>query len=217
MDYQKKKLLADCYEFLKPSRALLEKYLSSLDDARRVDEISEEKYLFLRSHRVVLDSLMDVTQGDYAHFNSHTYHEVYEDIQSKALKQYNDEAEAHKETCKELERANERIEIERQQHKHDTEELMNRIQQIEEHNRQKRERKITICGRIATGIFVIIPYGLMLVVLEMIKMQIKETSWKTALVIGCIMIATAIDGLYLKYGRIKVNNLVRQIIEKHDL
>lgn len=98
LEYQKKKLLADCYAFLKPDKVMLNKYIQSLDEARNADAIDEKKFLFLRTHKVVLDSLMDITKGDYARFNSNTYLEVYEDIQEKALKKYKDEAVAHAQT-----------------------------------------------------------------------------------------------------------------------
>lgn len=65
---------------------MLDKYIQSLDEARNADAIDEKKFLFLRTHKVVLDSLMDITKGDYARFNSNTYLEVYDDIQEKPLK-----------------------------------------------------------------------------------------------------------------------------------
>lgn len=98
LEYQKKKLLADCYAFLKPDKVMLDKYIQSLDEARNADAIDEKKFLFLRTHKVVLDSLMDITKGDYARFNSNTYLEVYDGIQERSLKKYNDEAAAHAQT-----------------------------------------------------------------------------------------------------------------------
>ena len=76
----------DCYAFLKPDAEMLDKYIRSLDEARNADVIDEKTFLFLRTHKVVLDSLMDITKGDYARFNSNTYLEVYEDIQEKTQK-----------------------------------------------------------------------------------------------------------------------------------
>ena len=72
-EYQKQKLLADCYAFLKPNKILLNKYIQSLEEARAAEKIDEKTFMFLRTHKVVLDSLMDITQGDYARFNSNTY------------------------------------------------------------------------------------------------------------------------------------------------
>ena len=61
--YQKNRLLADCYDFLNPSQELLELYIKSLDDARKSENIDEKKFLFLRSHPVVRESLMNITRG----------------------------------------------------------------------------------------------------------------------------------------------------------
>ena len=91
-------------------------YIQSLDDARNADEIDEKKYLFLRTHKVVLDSLMDITKGDYARFNSNTYLEVFDDIQAKSLKQYRDEVSAHKETQERLKDLEERSAAEKQKY-----------------------------------------------------------------------------------------------------
>ena len=102
LEYQKKKLLADCYAFLKPDAVMLEKYIQSLYEARNADAIDEKKFLFLRTHKVVLDSLMDITKGDYARFNSNTYLEVFENIKEKAQKKYKDEVVAHTQTQEKL-------------------------------------------------------------------------------------------------------------------
>ena len=41
-EYQKKKLLADCYAYLQPDKVLLDKYIQSLDDARNADVIAKK-------------------------------------------------------------------------------------------------------------------------------------------------------------------------------
>lgn len=107
IEYQKHKLLADCYAFLKPDKVLLDRYIQSLDEARNTDAIDEKKYLFLRTHPVVLDSLMNITRGDYARFNSNTYLEVYDDIQAKSQKLFREEKAAHEQTQKQLEKLEE--------------------------------------------------------------------------------------------------------------
>ena len=76
--------------------------LSSLISGLGYNAIDEKTFLFLRTHKVVLDSLMDITKGDYARFNSNTYLEVYEDIQEKAQKKYKDEVVAHTKTQEKL-------------------------------------------------------------------------------------------------------------------
>ncbi|MPM51341.1 hypothetical protein SDC9_98089 [bioreactor metagenome] len=102
LEYHRKQLLADCYSVLKPSKKLLERYIQSLNSAKDAGEIDEKKYLFMRSHRVVSDALMNVTKGDYARFNDRTYLEIYEDIVATSEKKFSDEAVAHAETRKQL-------------------------------------------------------------------------------------------------------------------
>lgn len=196
LEYQKQKLLADCYAFLKPDKMLLDKYIQSLDEARNADAIDEKKFLFLRTHKVVLDSLMDITKGDYARFNSTTYLEVYEDIQSKSQKLYRDEAEAHKKTREELKALKDASTCEKKEKDEEIELLKARITSMEERetNRlaQERERKIKRWGRLFTGLFVGIPYIILLSVIELIKAQYSIVSWKTLLYVIPLVVLSAI-------------------------
>lgn len=187
LEYQKKKLLADCYAFLKPDKIMLDKYIQSLDEARNADAIDEKKYLFLRTHKVVLDSLMDITKGDYARFNSNTYLEVYEDIQEKAQKKYKDEAIAHKQTQEKLENL-----------EHISESLKARISSMEESEKRRQEnefnKKVSILGWIITIILAGIPYLFLIVGIEFFKMRFSNISWHSAYGIAGAVIATAIIG-----------------------
>lgn len=103
MEYQRKRLLADCYVALRPSKEMLEKYMDSLLRARTAGEIDEKAFLFMRAHSAVNDALMNVTKGDYARFNDQTYREVYEQIIDQANKKYIDEASSHMNTKEQLE------------------------------------------------------------------------------------------------------------------
>lgn len=211
LEYQKKKLLADCYAFLKPDKVMLDKYIQSLDEARNADTIDEKKFLFLRTHKVVLDSLMDITKGDYARFNSNTYLEVYDDIQEKALKKYKDEAAAHAQTqeaFKNLEK-NSSDEIES---------LKARISTMEENEKKRQEddfiRKVSIWGWVATLILAGIPYLLLIVAIEIVKTQFSDISWRSAYGIAGAAIATAITGWVFTRGKKLCFKKVRSILEE---
>lgn len=211
LEYQKKKLLADCYAFLKPDKVMLDKYIQSLDEARNVDAIDEKKFLFLRTHKVVLDSLMDITKGDYARFNSNTYLEVYDDIQEKALKKYKDEAAAHAQTqeaFKDLEK-NSSDEIES---------LKACILTMEENEKKRQEddfnKKVSIWGWVATLILAGIPYLLLIVTIEIVKTRFSDISWCSAYGIAGAVIATAIAGCVFKKGKKLCFKKVRSILEE---
>ena len=211
LEYQKKKLLADCYAFLKPDKVLLDKYMQSLDEARNADAIDEKKFLFLRTHKVVLDSLMDITKGDYARFNSSTYLEVYEDIQEKAQKKYKDEVAAHGQTQKRLE-ALERSSSD------EIEALKARISSMEENERKRQEdnfnKMVSRWGWIVTLIFAGIPYLLLVVGIEISKTQFADVSWRSAYGIAGAVIATAIAGVMFAAGKKWCFNKVRTFIKK---
>lgn len=145
--------------------------MQSLDEARNADAIDEKKFLFLRTHKIVLDSLMDITKGDYARFNSSTYLEVYEDIQEKAQKKYKDEVAAHGQTQKRLE-ALERSSSD------EIEALKARISSMEENERKRQEdnfnKMVSRWGWIVTLIFAGIPYLLLVVGIEISKTQFAD-------------------------------------------
>lgn len=213
LEYQKKKLLADCYAFLKPDAVMLDKYIQSLDEARNADAIDEKKFLFLRTHKVVLDSLMDITKGDYARFNSSTYLEVYEDIQEKSLKKYKDEAAAHAQTQ----------EVLRNLEKNSSDEieaLKARISTMEDNEKKRQEndfnKKVSIWGWIATLIFAGIPYLLLLVGIEIVKTQFSNISWRSAYGIAGAVIATAIAGVLFALGKKWCFKKVRSKLEKRE-
>lgn len=211
LEYQKKKLLADCYAFLKPDKVMLDKYIQSLDEARNADAIDEKKFLFLRTHKVVLDSLMDITKGDYARFNSNTYLEVYDDIQEKPLKKYKDEAAAHAQT-------QEALKILERNSSDEIEALKARISTMEENEKKRQEddfnKKVSIWGWVSTLALAGIPYLLLIVAIEIVKTQFSNISWRSAYGIAGAVIATAIAGVLFAEGKKCCFKKVRSKLEK---
>lgn len=218
LEYQKQKLLADCYAFLKPDKVLLNKYIQSLDEARAADEIDEKKFLFLRTHRVVLDSLMDITKGDYARFNSHTYLEVYEDIQEKSQKLYRDEAAAHKKTRIKLEKLEKSATEERNKNEQEIKRLSDRITFMEEQEQKRQEKefekKVARFGWLITLIFAGIPYLLLIVIIEILKAQFTGATWRSAFEMAGAVIATAILGVIFTKGKKKCFDIARYLLNK---
>lgn len=225
LDYQKKKLLADCYAFLKPDKRLLDKYIQSLDEARKSDEIDEKKYLFLRTHPVVLDALMDITKGDYARFNSNTYLEVFDEIQAKSLKQYRDEATAHQKTKEQLKTledssAEEKKKADEEKRKSAKEiELLNqRIDYLEGQEKRRKheefEARVKRWGWIATALFAGIPYVVLVVCIEIAKTEFNDISWRSVYGIIGAVIATVLAGLLFKLLKGKCFQAVRRCLEK---
>lgn len=219
LEYQKQKLLADCYAFLKPDKTLLGKYVQSLDEAKNADEIDEKKYLFLRSHKVVLDSLMDITHGDYARFDSNTYREVYDDIQAKALKQYKEEATAHNQTREKLKNLEEMSVYEKQQSTNEinrlNEELAMQIAQNKKREEEEFNKKLAVWGWLATIFIAGIPFLFLTVIIEMGKIHFAYFSWHSLIGITGLCIATIVDSILFKIGKKWCFEQVRTYLEKH--
>ena len=221
LEYQKEKLLADCYSFLKPDKAMVGKYIQSLEDARNADEIDEKKFLFLRTHKVVLDSLMNITKGDYARFDSKTYIEVYDDIQSKSQKMYRDEALAHEQTKQELKQVKddaskdrEKAEQDKEKSQQAIEQLNKKISDMEEKERLRLEKqfqiKVSVFGWLFTLIVAGIPYVISLVILELCKSQFTKWTHESIIYIAVIIILTFIIAALFK----RMKSLIFKIVEK---
>ena len=104
--YLSLKLIADCKSLLKPSQEMIARFNLQLDEAYKRNEITEERFLFLRSHPIVREKLLDVTSGDYSSFTDTTWREVYSRIEAHAQfegdKKYEAEKEEHNRTKQQL-------------------------------------------------------------------------------------------------------------------
>ncbi|MBP5349281.1 MAG: hypothetical protein J6Z13_02865 [Clostridia bacterium] len=220
LEYQKQKLLADCYAFLRPDKRMIEKYIQSLDEARRADEIDEKKYLFLRTHKVVLDSLMNITKGDYARFNSRTYLEVYDDIEARSLKRYSDEVSAHNKTkqeLRELEDSSAKKIIEQDEI---IKELQARVDSYEDKEQKDKEilfeKRVKQLGWLLTLFFIGIPYIAVLVTVELLKMRFTTVSWTSVWGIAGLVIATFLAAAFWLWGRKKCFAIIRSFLTKRE-
>ena len=167
----------------------------------------------MRTHKVVLDSLMDITKGDYARFNSNTYLEVYDDIQEKSLKKYKDEAAAHRQTLEKLETLEKTSSGE-------IESLKARISCMEENEKKRQEdafnKKVFTWGWVATLILAGIPYLLLVVCIEVAKTQFSDVSWRSAYGIAGTFLATTIAGIFFATGKKWCFKKARSILEKRE-
>ncbi len=107
-NYNSLKLLADCKSLLKPTPKMIARFVVALDEAyqKRTEGLTEEKFLFLRSHPIVATKLLDATSGDYAQFTDHTWRDVYAEIEARAQiegdRKYDAERNEHAKTRDEL-------------------------------------------------------------------------------------------------------------------
>lgn len=187
ISYQKKQLLADCYLSLRPSKKLLDQYIKTLTLARNAGEIDEKKFLFMRSHSVVSDALMNVTKGDYARFNARTYREVYDEIKEKAQQLYTDEVAAHTQTQQKLTEANTRNEQEVQR-------LNDEIASLRKAEEELANKVACILGWVYTLFYAGLPYLLISAVIEVLKVDLISSTlsgglYATAFILLTLLIA----------------------------
>lgn len=216
VEYQKKKILADCYSALRPNKALLRKYVESVETAWKTGEIDEKKYLFMRSHAVVSDALMNVTKGDYAKFNDNTYIDVYEEIQAIARKELTDEKNAHCLTQLELKSANENLE----QKSNDVVRITNQFNeyklQQERRNQERFDKKCLKFGTCVSWFICIIPYFFTVVIAEFIKAKYtNKLTIKNIIIIATIAVI-AILVTVLRSHLVRLFTIIGHKILKED-
>lgn len=190
MDYRGHKLLADCYRYLQPSPALVEKYIKSLETARESNDIDEKKFLFLRTHSIVLNALMNVTHGDYARYDDKTYLEVYDYIVETSRKEYHDEVAAHQATKDQLEKEKETSKISQEKKDSEISQLTKKVQELETAALKERERKARRRGWVYTLLLCGIPYVVFLTAGELIKAQFADFAWLSWISVGAIVLAS---------------------------
>ena len=191
-NYLSLKMLADCRALLRPTTQMIAQFNIQLDEAykRRDEGLTEQRFLFLRSHPIVRTKLLDVTSGDYSQFTDHTWRDVYDAIESHAKyegeQKYQAEKSEHEKTKFELDTAQQTI-IDKDSeladahhtivHKDEAlrkaaQDIANRDAEISEQGAKLRNQATTfslIIARIITATFFGLPYAVLCVVIATIQ------------------------------------------------
>lgn len=204
-DYVEQKLLADCKALLKASPQMIARFNLELDKAykKKGSDLTEEKFLFLRSHPIVQTFLLDATSGDYTQFDTNTWRSVYDRIVASAQfdgeKKYTEEKSDHEKTKGELQQAKDIIES-----KSENEKRLNEIilQQQEEFS-SKRAYMLTI-------LIYAVPY--LVLSLAIIFVQSLFVNWTIKGI--CLGILTVIVGALLPICFSKIKKRIQASIIK---
>ena len=196
-DYKSYKLLADCKALLRPTPQMIAQYTLSLDKAyqQKADGLTEETFLFLRSHPIVQEKLLDVTSGDYNQFTDQTWRDVLAKIESHAQfegdKKYEDERKKHHQTKDELTRTI----TERNAEAQKNQELLNQV-------KQQQERFSTIVARLIAALIFGVPYIAISVLIVLLQNKygsptIKGVVLITITIVAGLLLATLYNKLVL--------------------
>lgn len=204
-DYVEQKLLADCKALLKASPQMIARFNLELDKAykKKDSDLTEEKFLFLRSHPIVQTFLLDATSGDYTQFDTNTWRSVYDRIVASAQfdgeKKYTEEKSEHEKTKGELQQAKDIIES-----KSENEKRLNEIilQQQEEFS-SKRAYMLTI-------LIYAVPY--LVLSLAIISVQSLFVNWTIKGI--CLGILTVMVGALLPICFSKIKKRIQESIIK---
>ena len=193
-NYLNLKMLADCRALLRPTPQMIAQFNIELDSAyKRGDkDLTEEKFLFLRSHPIVRNKLLDVTTGDYSQFTSNTWREVYNAIESHAIYKgelkYNAEKEDHNKTKDALNEANQKIAN-----------INEEIKEKEDAIVKQKQKYASILSTIITALIFGIPYVLASVVIIFIQNEYITYTRKGIIFIAItVVLALMISFLFKK-------------------
>lgn len=198
--YFKQKLVADCKALLKASPQMIAKFNIELEKAYKHQDkdLTEEKFLFLRSHPIVQKFLLDATSGDYSQFDTNTWRAVYDRIVASAEyngeKKYIEEKEKHEITKQELQQANEKIE----EHIETERKLTEKLDQFEGREILRRARFLAILAYA-------VPYGV--VSLAIILTNNLFVNWSIKGI--CLGVITIIVGALLPAFYQKLENRIK--------
>lgn len=216
MEYHRKQLLADCYIAMKPTKAMLNKYVESLEAARNAGELDDAKFYFMRSHSVVNDALMNVTKGDYARFTSQTYIDVYNEIEARAEKRYRNEAEEHALTRNELTS----LQDERQTDQKIITDLTMKVeelsQQLKNKNKRDFEKKRDLWGAVLTLVLLGVPFLLTYGGIEIVKSQFTSLNFSTTIIVGALIVVLFIVGILFKKAKNWCYFIAGNWLQRHE-
>lgn len=81
IDITKNNILAYCHSTYKPSKQLVEKYVSELDRAYKKGKITESEYRFRRQHPMILTVLSHITKNNVENYSANTEFDVWKEAQ----------------------------------------------------------------------------------------------------------------------------------------
>lgn len=106
--YEFNKVISNCMAALNPSDALITKYINELNKLLKTKTITENEFVFLKSHQIAFQKLEDKTFGSADEFNDKMPEEILEEIKNESvfpiLNELENELNSHKNTKKELEK-----------------------------------------------------------------------------------------------------------------
>lgn len=191
--YGNLKLIADCKALIKPTATMIATFNLELEKAykRRDSDLTEEKFLFLRSHPIVKEFLLDATNGDYSQFDDNTWVSVYGRIIAKAQyegeQKYIVEKSDHEKTKSELLEAENKIEQKSLETK-----------KLQEIVANQNEKYSSILSTIVAILIFAIPYLVTSLIIIFIQNSIIAWSIKGSLLGGITVVIGLLVGLLYK-------------------
>lgn len=198
----KRKIIADCYAAIQPSKVLMKRYLKEVDRLKSENRIKEDEYYVLRTHRTALNLLEEKTLGDPNNFTDRTPEEILElikqEYQAEPTRRY-------LETQDELEKT-----------KHELVSSRNITESIERRIRQRAMNIASLLGRLFFGILVVLfVVGLLVQVMggtSLIPTKLRIFLLAITIILGIMNVVT---GFNIKEFRDRIVRLIASKTESY--
>ena len=207
-NYLSLKMLADCRAILRPTAQMIAQFNLHLDEAYKRGEegLTEQTFLFLRSHPIVRTKLLDVTSGEYSQFTDHSWRDVYAAIKSHAQyegeQKYQSEKTDHEKTKGQLQEASKIID--------DKDREIS--QQNTKINNQKKLFSLILARIITIAVFGI-PYLASCVVIAILQNEYLKWTLKGIIISSITIIIAGVLGIFYRKTEEFMRNKILQKFE----
>lgn len=223
VSYRRKKLLADCYDYLQPTRETIRKFIDALHKARELGEIDDSRVLLLSSHARVVDALSKVGKGKNMEFDDRTMREVEEEFDAAAEKKYIDEHDKHEETRERLAESEKTVASLRgivEDKQTELERTKREVQAERERAIGFRQKSNLRFAKISAWCLVVfaffVPAMIGLAVLTIVVGRVKAISWRGVAVVALCSLANGLASRLYSILRKWLEKIIGNWKDRHD-
>ena len=223
VSYHRKKLLADCFDYLQPTPETMQKFVNALNQARERGSMDDSRVLLLRSHALVTDALSKVGKGKNIEFDDRTMREIEEEFNAAAEKKYIDEHDKHEETRERLVESEKTVASLRGM----VEDQQTELERTKNEAQAERERAIgfrkksnlrfaTISAWCIVGFAFFLPAMIGLAVLTIVEGRVMAISWRGVAVVVLCSLANGLASHLYSILRKWLEKTIGNWINLHD-
>ncbi len=180
-----KRLIANCYAALQPTKQIRKLFLAEVEKVEKEKLLSADEITLLRTSNVAMELLQETTLGDRSKITSQTPIEIMDEIRAREKKMAREELESAKKIFEEKERLTSSSLAEKDQEiKRKQQEIDDRNAALKKANEERKALVLSITKKVQNraniitwfvfGIFVVIVVVIQLIDSDVIKLQVNS-------------------------------------------